>query len=309
MTRDRIAVIGLVAGALAVGMVSPAAASGSVSAAPPAPSASVQRVGPGSGIVPISRAEARQRPVLRVGSRGLWVRRLHRALGIRPAAQPFGAQTAAAVRRFRLSVGLPARARVGSGAWRRLGSLIVAGRGRPDAAGVPSSRPILRRGDSSTWVSALQAALGVQPNTGYFGPITFRAVKDFQAANGLPVTGVVDQATWRALGARVVPPKVDVTTTEAARTSRRHRKTLGVAAFVDSPTARRVVQRESGGQCDIRSPGGTYRGKWQMDASFWSTYGGLAYAPTPDRATCAQQDAVAYRGWIDRWWQPWPTAA
>ena len=47
--------------------------------------------------------------------------------------------------------------------------------------------------------------------TGLFGPITKRAVKGFQRRNGLPVTGVVDQATWRPLirktirGRRAVP--------------------------------------------------------------------------------------------------------
>lgn len=264
---------------------------------------------PGTRIIPISKAEARQRPVLRMGSRGVWVRRLHRAFGIRPAAQPFGAVTATAVRRFRVSQGMRPRAVVNARTWRRLGSLIVVGRGRRPAAPARAARPTLRRGDTSAWVSALQVALGVTPNTGYFGPITQGAVEEFQQASGLPITGVVNAATWRALGSRVIPPSIDVTTTEEARTSRRHRRSIGVRAFVRSPTARKVVQRESSGQCDVLSPGGTYRGKWQMDADFWSSYGGRNYAATPDRATCAQQDVVAYRGWVDRWWQPWPTAA
>ncbi len=50
---------------------------------------------------------------------------------------------------------------------------------------------------------------------------------------------------------------------------------------------------------------GKYRGKWQMDADFWQTYGGLQYASRPDAASEAEQDAVAYRGWQARGWQPW----
>ncbi|MFD1731653.1 peptidoglycan-binding protein [Deinococcus malanensis] len=45
---------------------------------------------------------------------------------------------------------------------------------------------------------------------GWFGPVTAATVRVFQAANDLPVTGRIDQATWTALfssGARtfVVP--------------------------------------------------------------------------------------------------------
>jgi peptidoglycan hydrolase-like protein with peptidoglycan-binding domain len=34
---------------------------------------------------------------------------------------------------------------------------------------------------------------------GAFGPATLAAVQSFQTANGLPVTGQLDTATWRAL--------------------------------------------------------------------------------------------------------------
>lgn len=70
-----------------------------------------------------------------------------------------------------------------------------------------------------------------------------------------------------------------------------------------------MLERESHGICTAVNPSGKYRGRWQMDANFWSAYGGLAYASTPDRATCHQQDLVAYRGWQARGWQPWPTAS
>ena len=73
----------------------------------------------------------------------------------------------------------------------------------------------------------------------------------------------------------------------------------------DSSHARMIVRRESGGSCTAVSPSGLYRGKWQMGSSFWRSFGGLQYASTPDRASCAEQDQVAYRGWLAAWWQPW----
>lgn len=42
-----------------------------------------------------------------------------------------------------------------------------------------------------------------------------------------------------------------------------------------------------------------------MDADFWKTYGGLQYASRPEMASEQEQDAVAYRGWLARGWQPW----
>lgn len=54
---------------------------------------------------------------------------------------------------------------------------------------------------------------------------------------------------------------------------------------------------------------GKYSGKWQDDASFWSTYGGLTYAASPADATEDQQDAVNYRGYQARGWGPWQCAS
>lgn len=56
----------------------------------------------------------------------------------------------------------------------------------------------------------LNARLTPSPNLsadGDFGPLTEKAVKDFQRANSLPDSGVVDAATWQALGTLVTQDK------------------------------------------------------------------------------------------------------
>jgi len=66
--------------------------------------------------------------------------------------------------------------------------------------GMPKVGP----GSTGDTVSQAQRALRRTPDTslvvdGNFGPRTEAATKEFQAAEGLPVTGVVDEATWKAL--------------------------------------------------------------------------------------------------------------
>jgi N-acetylmuramoyl-L-alanine amidase len=68
----------------------------------------------------------------------------------------------------------------------------------------PTPYPILRRGSSGSDVQFLQQKLkelGYDPGPvdGDFGPRTERTVKDFQAASGLVVDGVVGPQTWGAL--------------------------------------------------------------------------------------------------------------
>ncbi|MCL6453658.1 MAG: peptidoglycan-binding protein [Alicyclobacillus sp.] len=60
---------------------------------------------------------------------------------------------------------------------------------------------VLQEGNSGAGVRDLQEALlnaSLQPD-GVFGPLTLQAVKDWQQSHGLPVTGVVDFATWTSL--------------------------------------------------------------------------------------------------------------
>jgi len=59
----------------------------------------------------------------------------------------------------------------------------------------------LKYGMRSNDVKLLQEKLGVI-NTGYFGPLTLAAVKNFQAANGVPATGFVGELTRAQLNAK-----------------------------------------------------------------------------------------------------------
>lgn len=61
---------------------------------------------------------------------------------------------------------------------------------------------VLSKGSRGSAVKALQAALEMPTryHTGYFGNITKSEVVKFQKAHGLPATGVVRSATWKALG-------------------------------------------------------------------------------------------------------------
>ncbi len=64
--------------------------------------------------------------------------------------------------------------------------------------------PTVQHGDKGDAVSQAQRALRRTPNLalevdGEFGPLTETATKEFQKQAGLPVTGVVDDATWQAL--------------------------------------------------------------------------------------------------------------
>ncbi len=69
------------------------------------------------------------------------------------------------------------------------------------------SLPVLQRGSSGQQVQALQRLLfamgysigSKNPIDGSFGPKVEKAIRTFQKARALPVTGRVDQSTWEAL--------------------------------------------------------------------------------------------------------------
>jgi hypothetical protein len=151
---------------------------------------------------------------------------------------------------------------------------------------------------------------------GYYGLRTKAAVKSFQAASGLKATGRVNAKTWAAIKRKAqadaasrdtsaAPPTSDPTMTATMRKSQAARSDLAFEVWITSAHGKAIARRESGGRCTAVSASGAYRGKWQMGTWFWKNYGGLKYAETPDKASCLEQDRVAYKGWVDSWWNPW----
>lgn len=68
----------------------------------------------------------------------------------------------------------------------------------------PNSAVYLRRGDSAPTVAALQRKLRelgyfTANITSYYGPVTEKAVREFQEDNGIPPTGQVEPTTWSLL--------------------------------------------------------------------------------------------------------------
>jgi hypothetical protein len=90
--------------------------------------------------------------------------------------------------------------------------------------------------------------------------------------------------------------------------SKKERKKIPFEDWVKSPTAKFLKKKESSNNCKARGYKGMYLGTWQMNAGFWKTYGGKKYGSNPTKATCREQDLVAYRGWLARGWSPWPPA-
>ena len=77
----------------------------------------------------------------------------------------------------------------------------------------------LSKGMTSDDVKNLQIKLGVTPTSGYFGSITFAAVKTFQTAHGIINTGYVGPLTRAALNALYCIPPTTTTTTAAGTTT------------------------------------------------------------------------------------------
>ena len=90
--------------------------------------------------------------------------------------------------------------------------------------------------------------------------------------------------------------------------SKSERAKISFETWVKSPTAKYVKRVESRNNCKATGSKGKYQGTWQVNAGFWKTYGGLKYAKKASKATCREQDLVAYKGWKARGWSPWPPA-
>lgn len=140
----------------------------------------------------------------------------------------FGPLTAQAVKRFQAQYGLPTVGRVGPLTRAKLAEVFASATPAPSpappttpspapapAAAVTFTKP-LRPGSRGDEVSALQSFLANDPAiypeglvTGYFGPATQKAVKNFQAKYGIDTLGIVGPATRAKLnelsGAQTAP--------------------------------------------------------------------------------------------------------
>ncbi|MER5442412.1 transglycosylase family protein [Streptomyces sp. NPDC002790] len=82
----------------------------------------------------------------------------------------------------------------------------------------------------------------------------------------------------------------------------------GPAPAADGGVWDRIARCESGGNWQINTGNGYYGGL-QFSAGTWRAYGGGAYAATADRASRAQQIAVATKVQRAQGWGAWPTCA
>ncbi|MGX1913382.1 LysM peptidoglycan-binding domain-containing protein [Streptomyces phaeochromogenes] len=82
----------------------------------------------------------------------------------------------------------------------------------------------------------------------------------------------------------------------------------GNVAAADSGVWDRIAQCESGGNWHINTGNGYYGGL-QFSAGTWRAYGGSAYASTADKASKAQQIAVATKVQRGQGWGAWPTCS
>lgn len=137
---------------------------------------------------------------------------------ISPVDGVFGSQTEAAVKAFQRIFNLTTDGIVGQGTWyklvalhgavKKLSELVSEGQPFTQIQG-PAPGVTLREGSTGVAVSALQyfisiigqfsSAVPVLVIDGIFGPQTTQAVNAAQSRLGLPVTGVVDQATWQGI--------------------------------------------------------------------------------------------------------------
>ncbi len=160
------------------------------------------------------RRQSADLPAVSEGDSGRVVKVAQKALGVNPASGYFGPQTRKAVKKFQAGMGLPKTGTIATWTWASLGGDVVAKAekvaaksdgytaGSP-APARPSEPPILEQGDTGEAVAVVQRALDVEPASGYFGPKTAAAVRDFQTSVGLPGTGTIATWTWKSLGSTV----------------------------------------------------------------------------------------------------------
>jgi peptidoglycan hydrolase-like protein with peptidoglycan-binding domain len=136
-------------------------------------------------------------------------------------------------------------------------------------------------------VKAIQRALGIKAD-GAMGPQTKRALKRYQRAHDLKVTGHADTATLASLGLTAPQQNANFNS-------------------VDAPAIlAKIAQCESGGNITAVSRNGNYFGKYQFSQATWEAMGGTGNPADADEAT---QDALATKLYTLRGTAPWPACA
>jgi putative peptidoglycan binding protein len=174
-----------------------------------------------------------------------------------PLGQLYSAPRPADVRRFRQLAAAYGASGMSWWSWQHAASegWEAIGASLPPLAGPPpaASYPLLKRGSRGDAVVAAQERLasatdrlstGQSPRaTGTFDAATEQAVRSFQGASGLLVTGQLDAQTWPAL-LRYDPAPVDWA--KGARTSRSARKHRGGPRSANLPAPRNELRAKSG---------------------------------------------------------------
>ena len=153
-------------------------------------------------------------------------------------------------------------------------------------------------GSEGEAVTAVEQALGISAD-GYFDEATARAVRSYQAQNGLSVDGVVGPETAGALG---LSSGSDTTGTAESSSG----STGGSTGGATSATLEQIAQCESGGDPTAVSADGQYRGKYQFSMETWQAMGGSG---DPAAAPEAEQDRIAAELLAQSGTSPWPNCS
>ena len=175
-----------------------------------------------SALTPTQAAQLR--PRLRRGSRGPAVVYVQRELGVTPTSGYYGTVTRKAVRKMQRKSGLKVTGRVKTGTWKALLRPVAAAPSQglsPEEAA--RTKPRLVTGSRGPAVVYVQQKLGVQPTSGYYGPLTEAAVRRLQVAKGRTAHGRISSGMWRILlsadEVSALPPE-DAPTPEQAAADR-----------------------------------------------------------------------------------------
>lgn len=141
---------------------------------------------------------------------------------------------------------------------------------------------------SEATIAAAQEKLGVAAD-GVIGPVTRAAIRDYQRAEGLKVTGRLDKKTLSALGLRARAASSNGDGGAAAGETPKRETSSAVPAELRA-TLERIAECESGGDPRAVSANGLYRGKYQFHRDTWRGVGGKG---DPAKASEREQDRRA----------------